>query len=145
MPSSDKSTPFCAWDEGCRVGIHKLDDQHKGLFSTLNKIYDILMSHGDSALVDKELLNLMRQTRVHFETEEKFMLKHGYPGYQMHKVMHELLLHQLEDVLTLESSSYEQPWVERLELADFLHAWLVSHILDEDKKIGAFLQINGAE
>lgn len=145
MPSSDKSIPFCAWDEGCRVGIQKLDDQHKGLFSTLNKLHDILMSHGDSALVDTELANLMRQTRAHFETEEKFMLEHGYPGYQMHKVMHELLLQQLEDVLTLESGDYEQPWIERLEHADFLHAWLVAHILDEDKKIGAFLKINGVE
>ena len=145
MPSSDKSTPFCAWDEGCRVGIQKLDDQHKGLFSTLNKLHDILMSHGDSALVDKELAKLMQQTRAHFEAEEKFMLEHGYPGYQMHKVMHELLLQQLEDVLTLESGDYEQPWIERLEHAEFLHAWLVAHILDEDKKIGAFLKINGVE
>ena len=145
MPSSDKSTPFCVWDEGCRVGIQKLDDQHKGLFSTLNKLYDILMSHGDSALVDEELTRLMRQTRAHFETEEQFMLEHSYPGYQMHKVMHELLLQQLEDVLTLESGDHEQPWIERLEHADFLHAWLVTHILDEDKKIGAFLKIDGVE
>lgn len=145
MPSSDKVTPFCAWDEGCQVGIQKLDDQHKGLFLTLNKLYDILMSHGDSALVDKELTNLMLQTRKHFKTEEQFMLKHGYPGYQMHKVMHELLLQQLEDVLTLGSNDFEQPWIERLEQADFLHAWLVAHILDEDKKIGAFLKINGAD
>jgi len=145
MPSSDKLTPFCSWDEGCQVGIQKLDDQHKGLFFTLNKLYDILMSHGDSTLVDKELTNLMRQTRAHFETEEKFMLEHGYPGYQMHKVMHELLLQQLEDVLTLESNDFEQPWIERLEQADFLHAWLVAHILDEDKKIGAFLNLNGTQ
>jgi hemerythrin len=27
-----------------------------------------------------------------------------------------------------------------LELADFLLAWLVSHIVDEDKKIGAFVR-----
>jgi hemerythrin len=145
MPSSDKSTPFCSWDEGCRVGIEKLDDQHKGLFLSLNKLYDILMSHGDSSLVHKELTNLAKQTRTHFKTEEQFMLKHGYPGYQMHKVMHGLLLQQLEDVLTLESNDYEQPWIERLEHADFLHAWLVAHILDEDKKIGAFLKIDGAK
>lgn len=141
MPSSDKSTPFCAWDEGCRVGIQQLDDQHKGLFSSLNKLYNLLMGHDESTLIEKEFSNLMRLTRGHFETEEKFMLEHGYPGYQMHKMMHELLLQQLEDVMTLDSNNY----VARLELADFLHAWLVSHILDEDKKIGAFLQINGAE
>ena len=145
MPSSDKSMAFFAWDEGCRVGIKKLDDQHKGLFSTLNKLYDILMSNGDAALIDKELSHIMRQTRVHFETEEKSMLKHGYPDYQMHKRMHELLLHQLEDVMSLESSDYDQPWIERLEVAEFLHAWLVSHIVDEDKKLGAFLKNAGVE
>ena len=145
MPSSDQSTPFCAWDQSYCVGIQALDDQHKGLFSTLNKFYDILMSHGDPALMDKELSSLVQQTRVHCNTEEECMLEHGYPGYQVHKMMHELLLRQLEDVLTLESSSYDQPWVARMETADFLHAWLVAHIINEDKKIGAFLQVDGDE
>jgi hemerythrin len=140
MPSSEKSAPFCAWDEGFQVGIHRLDDQHKGLFSTLNRFYGILMSHGDSALIDRELLNLMRQTRVHFEAEEKLMLANDYPGFQLHKEIHDFLLHQLEDVMTLESGDYDQPWIERLEIADFLHAWLTAHIKDEDKKLGNFLQ-----
>jgi len=145
MPSSDQSTSFCAWEQSYCVGIQALDDQHKGLFSTLNNFYDILMSHGDPTLMDKELSSLLQQTRAHCKTEEAYMLEHGYPGYQIHKKMHELLLHQLEDVLILESGSYDQPWVARLETADFLHTWLVAHILNEDKKLGAFLSIDDVE
>jgi len=131
---------FCAWDEGCWVGIHKLDDQHKALFATLNRLHDHLMSHGISALIDKELSNLIRQTKIHFKTEEEIMLTHGYPDYALHKIMHELLLQQLVDVQALEANDYSKSWIERLELTEFLHAWLVSHIIDEDKKIGAFVR-----
>lgn len=141
MSASDESASFCVWDDSCRVGIDMLDDQHQGLFDSLNRLHDILMSHGDPAMINRELTTLMHLTRAHFAIEEEFMRENDYPGYQMHKAMHDLLLSQLEDVITLEHNDFDQPWVERLELADFLHAWLVSHILDEDKKIAAFLKI----
>lgn len=136
----DSEQPFCAWDESCWVGIHKLDDQHKALFATLNRLHDHLMSQSAPALIDKELSNLIRQTMVHFNAEEEIMQTHGYPGYALHKMMHELLLQQLVDVQALEANDYSKSWIDRLELADFLLAWLVSHIVDEDKKIGAFVR-----
>lgn len=145
MPTSDDSASFCVWDDSCRVGIDMLDDQHQGLFASLNRLHDILMSHGDPDSINQELSTLMRLTRAHFDIEEEFMRSNGYPGYQTHKAMHDLLVSQLEDVITLENNDFDQPWVERLELADFLHAWLVSHILDEDKKIAAFLKIGDAD
>ena len=145
MPTSEDSVSFCVWDESCRVGIGMLDEQHQGLFASLNRLHDALMSHSDPAAVSEELATLMRLTRSHFDVEEEFMRVHHYPGYQTHKQMHDLLVSQLADVIQLESNEFDQPWAERLELADFLHAWLVSHILDEDKKIAAFLKIGESE
>lgn len=144
MLSPDESTPFCAWSDDYRVGIERMDKQHNALLSTLNTLHDILMSQGDQALVDKKLSCLVDQTKVHFHTEEQFMQAYDYPDYENHKELHDILLRQVEDVLEtqheLETYHIQQSWAEKLELADFLREWLVSHIIDSDKKLGDFLK-----
>ena len=72
------------------------------------------------------------------------MQAHDYPGYRNHKELHDILLHQIESVLEtqheLKSYNIQQSWIEKLDLADFLSAWFVSHIVGEDKKLGTFLK-----
>jgi hemerythrin len=144
MMPQDEPIPFCPWSDDYQVGIQRMDKQHDALFSTLNKLHDILMSHGDQSVIDKTLSHLIDQTRVHFQTEEAFMQEHNYPDYQDHKELHDVLLRQIEDVLetqlVLESHHLQQSWAEKLDLADFLREWLISHIVDADKKLGVFLK-----
>ncbi len=149
MTPQDESTPFCAWSDDYRVGIQRMDKQHDGLLTTLNRLHETLMSHGDQALIDKTLSHLIDQTRVHFHDEEAFMRAHNYPDYQDHKELHEVLLRQVEGVLetqqVIESHHLQQSWTEKLDLADFLREWLISHIVDADKKLGLFLQSKNVE
>ncbi|MFQ5581080.1 MAG: bacteriohemerythrin [Mariprofundaceae bacterium] len=149
MLAPDESAPFCAWSDDYLVGIQRMDKQHNALLSTLNTLHNILMSHGAHALIDKTLSDLVHQTRVHFHTEEEFMKVHGYPDYQDHKELHNILLCQLEGVLEtqqeLESHHIQQSWAEKLDLADFLRAWFISHIIDADKKLGTFLKSKKVE
>jgi hemerythrin len=149
MTPQDESTPFCAWSDDYQVGIQRIDRQHKALLATLNKLHDILMSHGDQAVIDETLSGLIDQTRVHFHDEEAFMLAHNYPDYHNHKELHDILLRQVEGVLetqqVLESHHLQQSWAEKLDLADFLREWLLSHIVDADKTLGLFLQSKNVE
>jgi len=148
-PEQDKSSSFSDWCEDYRVDVQRMDKQHQSLFAALHALHDVLTSHGDAALIDKYLSDLIRQTRIHFHTEEEFMQAHDYPDYEHHKEIHDLLISQVEDLLaaqqSLESSSFQQSWVEKMEIADFLHAWLVEHIVNEDKKLGAFLSEQGVK
>lgn len=145
----DESVPFCEWSDDYLVGIKKMDKQHIALFSTLNKLHDILRTHGSQSLIDQGLSELIHQTRVHFHSEEEYMQAHSYPNYDSHKELHDLLLQQIEGLLEtqheLESYHIQQSWSEKLELADFLRGWLVSHIIDSDKKLGAFLKSKKVE
>jgi len=142
--ASEDPTPFCAWSDDYLVGVQRMDKQHRALIATLNKLHDVLMRHGDQALVDELLADLIRQTKVHFRTEEEYMQAYDYPDYRSHKELHDILLCQIEGVLEtqqeLEARHIRQPWDERLELADFLREWLLSHIVDADKKLGDFLK-----
>jgi hemerythrin-like metal-binding protein len=149
MSVLDEQQSDYAWSENLQVDVRKMDSQHKALLITVNKLHELLLREGDIASINELFSDLIRQTRVHFKTEERFMKKFDYPDYENHKLMHDLLIDQLEDVQVaqqaIESQSFEQHWFERLELADFLRTWLFSHIVDEDKKLGEFLKSKGVK
>jgi len=137
------------WNDQYQVNIRKMDEQHRALFTTAARLYRLLLGHGELTQVDKVFSDLVRQTTVHFQTEERLMQSHAYPYFIHHKSLHDMLVQQLQDMQSsqhaMQSLHYIQPWIERLEVADFLSGWLVNHILDEDKKLGAFLHDIGMQ
>jgi len=147
MIKQDEASSFCTWCDDYRVKVHKMDEQHRGLFATVNGLYRLLLGHGDMDRIDRTFSELIRQTIMHFKTEEEFMCTCEYPDYRHHKEMHDELLSQVENLQAAErelrSRNIRQQWEERLETADFLSAWLVEHIVNEDKKLGAFLNGRG--
>ncbi len=149
MDDLEKLTSNYVWDEKYLVGIHKMDDQHRALFTTAAKLYTLLLGHEELIQTDKLFSDLVRQTIAHFHTEEKLMKIHVYPEFTHHKSLHDMLVQQLKDMQlsqqTMQSLHYVQPWIEKLEVADFLSAWLVNHILDEDNKLADFLQNIGVQ
>jgi len=149
MGKKQKDNRGCPWKDDYLLNICREDEQHKGLFSTLNALHNALLNHDDLAHVDKFLTVLTRQTETHFHSEEEFMCTYDYPDYESHKRIHDLLLHQLEDLQSAQQSlgtkHFRQHWLERQEIADFLSQWLVDHIVSEDLKLGAFLRERGVK
>ena len=138
-----------SWNESYQVDVHKMDDQHRALFITAARLYRLLLGRGELTQVDALFSDLVRQTIVHFHTEESLMQTFAYPDFKCHKGLHDMLVAQLKDMQSsqqcMQSIDYVQPWIERLEVADFLSGWLVNHILDEDKKLAAFLRHAGVQ
>jgi len=149
MDTCEEMPPNYAWSNEYLVNIHKIDDQHKALFATTGKLYKLLLGHKDLKQADAIFSDLVRQTIMHFKTEEELMQTYNYPDYPRHKELHKILLQQLKDMQssqqTMQSVSFEQPWLERQEVADYLSGWLVNHIVDEDSKYGAFLRDAGVK
>jgi len=149
MNDLEKLPDNYVWNDTYLVHIHKMDEQHRALFTTAAKLYRLLLGHEDISQVDKLFSDLVRQTIVHFQAEEQLMQTRHYPDLPHHKSLHDILIQQLKDMQcsqqTMQSLHFVQPWIERLEVADFLSSWLVNHILDEDKKLGVFLQDAGVQ
>lgn len=147
MTDCKETPPGYAWSDDYQTNINKLDEQHKALFATTGKLYKQLLEHKDARQTDRVFSDLVRQTVVHFKAEEELMQTHAYPDYPNHKEMHDMLVQQLKDIQSsqqsMKSSNYLQSWIERQEVADYLSGWLVNHIIDEDKKLGAFLRDSG--
>lgn len=134
--SSQEAPDLFAWSESFAIGDTFVDAQHKQLFSILSRLH-WSMDNGDSqALVEKTLNELIDYTQQHFRDEEALMESVQYPGLANHKAQHDELINKVEDMM--EEFLDGEP-VLTIELLIFLKEWLISHIAEEDAKIGRFL------
>lgn len=123
------------WNEDLSVGVEAIDSDHKILIELLNKVSDPVLSHTEVSEVLTELLNY---TVGHFKREEAVMAACGYPNLAEHMKIHHLLAAKAT-LLAEEWSESEKPEVVE-QLLDFLRAWLVKHIMEEDKAIGRYIR-----
>ncbi|MBD2481074.1 bacteriohemerythrin [Planktothrix sp. FACHB-1365] len=123
------------WLPEYETGDHLVDEQHQSLFSIINSLNNAMLEGQGEALLQKTLESLKDYTTVHFDTEEEFMLRHNYPGYQQHQIKHEALKTQ---VLEFEHKNYNNLSQLTIEVSHFLTDWLIHHIKDEDRKMIRF-------
>lgn len=140
LPATNRTTNLviAQWRPEYETGYTLIDDQHRSLFHAINALNNAMMAGRAEELLDRTLKTLRNYTTIHFETEEQFMLKYGYPGYTEHKAKHE----QLRNHVGQFSQQEIQPNAAQLSISvsHFLTDWLISHIKDEDQKMIAFLR-----
>jgi len=129
------------WDsETHGVGIAEIDLQHRRLVEIINQI-DAALDAGADAATLRELLDVLIQfTEFHFFTEEHYMRRHGFPGEETHREGHHHLVDQL---LALRAEFTNTGKNATRSTIGFLGDWLLDHIVNTDKELGAFLQVQG--
>ena len=135
---------FMEWTEECSVGVRQLDDDHKQLFSITNELYDSVVV-GNGANIDDFLSNAISRLNgyidLHFKREEDMLERNGYPKARSHKALHGVattMFAQLErDKLHADKHQLA------MEIVKLAKGWLLLHIQEEDKQLGAFLNSKG--
>lgn len=126
------------WRPDYETGYTLIDDQHRSLFHAINALNSAMLEGRAEELLDRTLKSLRNYTTLHFETEEQFMLKYGYPGYSDHKAKHELLRESVEQFNNQET--HQSLSQLTITISHFLTDWLIHHIQSEDKKMIQFLR-----
>ena len=120
------------WVDSYSMGIRVIDDQHKGLLDFVNDLYN----HATGNEKDERIYfsSVIQQAvdyiKLHFATEEKYMLATKFPGYKDHKKEHD------EFTMTVIKSVKDFEAGKRLVLttfSKFLKDWVLSHIAVCDK------------
>lgn len=122
------------WQDSYSVGMAEIDDQHKALFATINRLWAAIVGKGDPASVLGLLDELERYTVSHFSAEEVFMSQIGYPDFAAHKKLHALFVQRIAQ----ERAGVSAGKSLSLDLLHFLKDWLIQHILVEDQRYAAF-------
>lgn len=128
-----------AFTEQYKMGIPMIDEQHKMLFDIIRRANDLVQ---EKMLYDKydEIIDILEQlhayTEDHFQDEEEYMKKIGYPGLPQQKKAHAAFIEKMVK-LDLGDMNYiddhQQEYLE--DLIIYLLDWLTHHILMMDRQI----------
>lgn len=126
-----------AWKDAWSTGVPVIDSQHAGIVAEFMRLIDPARSN-DHAFQRAALDALTEHLCRHFDHEEHLMHVHGYPELRVHVDAHAELLKQLNHFeMLLEAQPEEGPGPN---IVDFVGRWLIDHIQEDDKRLGAFLR-----
>lgn len=131
---------FFPWTEELKTGISQVDEHHKWLVDTTNRLHDELSkTEPDRAVVGEILFGLVDYTYNHFIMEEELFERLGYPGSAAHQAQHNAFTDKLNGLL----DRHERGESVTLEAMALLREWLTRHIMKADKSYVAFFRENG--
>ncbi|WP_448189042.1 bacteriohemerythrin [Azospirillum sp. sgz301742] len=130
------------WNDGMSVGVEDLDNDHRVLIELINQLAGA-ESRQDRINLEAVLDELVDYTVFHFEKEEQYMERAGYPALPGHKRTHAVLT---EQVLAIRRRVVEGDQAGLGdEVLDFLSRWLREHILQADALYRPYLACNSDE
>lgn len=130
---------FKQWSDDYLTGIDKIDAQHKGFFDAAHTLYDRILNCEGEKVVEEGVEFLRSYAHEHFQTEEAFMAKHGYPDLDRHKGLHTRFFEALDMLVDdLKVFGPSQHLADRaLEVSQ---DWLIYHIAEEDSRYASYVK-----
>jgi hemerythrin len=130
------------WNSSFEVGIEIIDQQHKGLFDSVEELATAVREKRSDEGVAECVAFLKGYVVEHFSTEERLMARHSYPGMANHKKRHEEFKADFI-VLAKKIAAGEIDRVASVQVQREIFDWIVGHIMEEDKVLGKFLDAKG--
>lgn len=136
------------WKEKYRIGVKEIDDQHQELFRRVSEFIQAVQGEGrweEKQDKVKETMDFMQEYVVtHFDDEEEYQRKIGYPGFAEHKKAHQKFKEEVgKYVKKLEVEGYSEELVQ--EFGGKLMTWLIHHVAGTDQKIGEYVSSQEGE
>jgi hemerythrin len=124
--------PFLEWKDSYNIGVKEIDNQHRGLFDIISKLFTSREYEPDGKYFFLMMNKFVEYTQVHFSTEERYMQEAEYPKFAEHRNEHELFIAQLLKIV--HDIENKEPDIEDKTL-NFLKDWYLAHILETDRDL----------
>ncbi len=120
---------YIIWTEKNNVGIPIVDEQHRGIISSINSLYYFIRSGQAGEIIRPTMIILQQYVKVHFRTEEMLLQETHYSEIDKHVSLH----HRFISELGIISKKLEIDEDSDIVLK-FLKDWWLGHINVEDRK-----------
>lgn len=137
---AEEFVTLLTWSHECIVGVQAIDDQHGILMDTLNELRVMLLRGADRRGISVHLERLIDFTRMHFQSEERLLLKQGFPSVLEHQSAHQHLMAKL--YAALERINHDES-LHIPTLLGFLPSWYLDHVEKLDQPCGVWLNQHG--
>lgn len=143
--------PFINWRDDWILGLDALDNQHRQLSESINRLVLACHDYNESdssgreqrkAALSELMDGLYESTREHFRFEESTMKKAAYPGYASHVREHAMLLAELKSTFAgrLESDQCNMD----PDILKALKAWFIGHVSHSDRAFANYMTTSEA-
>ena len=132
--------PILVWSDDYSINVAEIDGQHKKLLEHVNKLHAGVEAQIDRQDLHQRLVELYDYAAFHFASEEELMIQHGMKNVKKHHKEHKLLLRHLKHVCNAVSEGKRPAFYSQYDVSN---DWFLAHIMDFDKKMGAFLNSKG--
>ena len=120
------------WKKEYEIGVTKLDNQHKKIIEIVNEVIKQQFTPANENEIEEILNGLQDYIREHFKTEEEYMLKHQYSGYEEQRNEHNRFTDRLFDA---QKEYTKNGRVTSVNILNFIWDWFSRHILIVDKRL----------
>lgn len=128
------------WKDEYSVHIREIDAQHKHLFAVVRELHEAVEKNGGHDAISLVLGRLFEYVRFHFETEEKYMTEHNFPGHLEHLVEHQEFLLKLVKM----RRDFEDGGTDVAPgLLVYLETWIEKHVQGTDQKLAPYFKDRG--
>jgi hemerythrin-like metal-binding protein len=121
--------------EDLKVGIAKIDEQHRDLLNRVNTLSETDSQNLVVKEIEKTLDLLGTYVVQHFNDEEEIQKQCNFPKYEWHKEQHTAFISTFQH-LKAEFIASGATAIFIMKLVDTLSDWLVNHIKGADVEIG---------
>ncbi len=129
-----------SWDESRTLNVRDLDGQHRMLATLIRDLHDVMRDARSRETITGVFDEVVEYTRYHFAAEERLMRESGFPGYLLHKAVHDDVKKRLAQL----REQFERKGRSAMSVAAFqsLRDWLVSHLEVGGREIAAHLSLS---
>lgn len=127
---------YLQWRDSYEVGVEEIDHDHKQLVGLINQVVTASQDNLRENIVPETLDNLIDYTKYHLDREEKLMDQYDYPQKEWHAAQH---VKFIDKINRFYSQYAEERTMSNKEVFYFLRGWLLKHISNTDKELGAFI------
>ncbi len=117
------------WTDSLSVGIIEIDEQHKKLFTLLNKASEMVQNNKPKEHLISSIKDIISFTQIHFSTEEKMFKVCKYTHAKKHMEEHQKMISKATSFL----SEYSNNKILITETTmSFFMDWIINHITSCD-------------
>lgn len=128
------------WSDEYSVKVRELDEQHKQLITMINRLHEAMLTNRGREVQREIAAEMISYVELHFASEEEYMLRFNYDGYEEHLREHEQFT---AEAIELKVRVANGTPVLTLEFLTLLKSWLQHHILGTDMKYAGHFNAHG--
>ncbi len=118
------------------TGVVWQDFQHKQLLDLFFKVKEAKRTNAGDEVLKYSLAFLAMYVNHHFKLEEEYMDIYYYPDIELHKKEHKEYIKKIKYFRT----HFKEKDDEAVDkLLRTINAWILDHILADDKKLGEYI------